>query len=130
MAPEVPESFTLDAFSRAMVAAFREAMEPAPLPKPELVTVGETSDPKLDQLVFCPNCLGERGSRWQDHTIYFWAYDPAHPDKPKRMSVTHEHPEAKKTISYDARAVREGLDKGTHGKQCIACGSRLQVLAA
>lgn len=120
-----PDQFNL--FLRMQVAAFREVMEPAPLPRPELVTVGETSDPKLDGLVLCPACLGDRGSRWNAHSIYFWGHDPEHPDRLKRHSVRVHHPEVRKTISYDAQAVRAGLENGLHGKQCIACGAKMQA---
>jgi hypothetical protein len=122
--------FTLQELADTLVTSFREVMEPAALPRPELVTVGETADPKLDILIFCPDCRNERGLRWNSHGVYFWGYDPENPDRPKRNSIRINHPEVRKTISYDAQAVREGLKKGTHGKQCLHCGARMSPLAA
>jgi hypothetical protein len=133
MPPDATVNLTpaqFDSFARVLIAAFREVMEPAAAPRPDLVTVGETSDHKLDVRVFCPTCLGERGSRWPSHGIYWWGYDAEKPDRPKRHTVRVQHPDALKTISYDAQAVREGLESGTHGKQCIHCGVKLAVMAA
>lgn len=121
-----PEQFA--EFSKVLVTAFREVMEPAALPRPELVTVGETSDEKLDIRVFCPNCLRERGSQWNSHSNYFWGFDPEKPDRPKRHTAKVFHPEVPKTMSYDAQAARAGLEAGTHGKQCLQCGAKLTVL--
>lgn len=115
---------------RELVTAFREVMEPSSVPRPELVTVGETSDPKLDSKVYCPQCLGDRGSRWNSHGLYWWGYDPEKPDRPKRHSVRVIHPDVRKTMTYDAQAVRAGLETGTHGKQCLQCGTKLATLVA
>lgn len=113
-----------------LITAFREVMEPAAIPRPDLVTVGETSDPKLDTVVYCPQCLGDRGGRWNPHSIFWWGYDPEKPDRPKRHSVRILHPDVRKTLTYDAHAVKVGLEKGTHGKQCLQCGAKLSALAA
>jgi hypothetical protein len=102
-------------------------MEPSAAPRPELVTVGETSDPKLDAKVFCAQCLGERGSGWNPHSVYWWGFDPERPDRPKRNTVRVQHPDVTKTMSYDAQGVRVGLSAGTHGKQCMQCGKRITV---
>lgn len=113
-----------------LITAFREVMEPASVPRPELVTVGETSDPKLDVKVYCPQCLGDRGGRWNSHGLYWWGYDPEKPERPKRHSMRVIHPDVRKTMTYDAQAVKTGLEKGTHGKQCIQCGTKLATLAS
>lgn len=110
-----------------LVKAFREVMEPASPPRPELVTVGETSDPKLDVKVFCGQCLGERGSGWPSHSQYWWSFDPERPSLPKRNTLRIIHPDTPKLMSYDAAAVKHGLETGTHGKQCLQCGKRLAV---
>lgn len=117
-------------FSKVLVSAFREVMEPAAMPRPELVTVGETSDVKLDAKLYCAACLGERGPRWNSHGVYFWGFDPDRPEVPKRNVMKVMHPDVRKTISYDAQVARAGLASGTHGKQCLQCGTKLPVLAA
>lgn len=117
-------------WSKVLVTAFREVMEPASMPRPELVTVGETSDPKLDQRLYCHNCLGERGPRWNSHGVFYWGFDPDRPDVPKRHVAKVSHPEVLKTMSYDATVAKAGLEAGTHGKQCLQCGNKLAVLAA
>jgi hypothetical protein len=115
-------------FSRVLVHSFRQVMEPAAAPSPELVTVGETSEHKLDVQVLCSDCLRERGSSWMAHSVYHWGFDPEKPDRPKRHTVRVFHPEAPKIISYDAQAVKAGLEAGTHGKQCLQCGKKLAIL--
>lgn len=123
-----PEQFSQ--FAKVLVSAFREVMEPAAMPRPELVTVGETSDPKFDKLLFCPACLGERGPRWNSHSVYYWGANPERPEMPKRHSMRVVHPDVVKTMSYDAQSARAGLKAGTHGKQCLQCGAKLSVMAA
>lgn len=91
----------------------------------ELVTVGETSDPKLDRRVFCRDCLDVRypaektepptgGSAWGSHYTSTGG---------ARQKV--EHPRKPKILTYDKRIVVAGLAAGTHGKQCLQCGSVL-----
>jgi hypothetical protein len=133
--PVEPTAFTFtpaqfSQFLEMQVKAFREVMEPTAMPRPELVTIGETSDVKLDRRLFCGYCLGDRGPRWNPHAIYYWGYDPEKADVPKRNTVRVLHPEVPKTISYDANMAKAGLEAGTHGKQCLQCGAKLNVIAA
>lgn len=123
------ETFTAHDLAQALVKSFREVMEPAVGPRPELVTVGETSDPQLDVVAFCADCLGERGPRWNSHSVYWWGYDPERPDRPKRHSIKITHPDVRKALSYDQAAIKAGLDNGTHGKQCIQCGAKMRIAA-
>lgn len=120
----------VEALTQAILDALRGAAQPEAPPAPDLVTIGETSDPKLDRLIFCPDCLGKDGPAWGDHEMYWLAADPERPGRIKRMSYKVAHPQVPKTISYDARSVKEGLDAGTHGKQCLQCGAKLHSAAA
>lgn len=113
--------------TQALLDALRGAMQPPIAEKVEVVTVGQTSEAKLDRLIFCPDCLGRDGPAWGTHMIYWLAADPTRPGQVKRVEVPHAHPQVKKTLSYDAISVREGLKEGTHGKQCIQCGAKLGV---
>ena len=118
-----------------LVLALRQAIEPEPSPPAEIVTVGETSDSKLDQLIYCHDCLppelggSKDGSPWMGWMAYWWAADETRPGQLKRVENPFNHPNKRKKLSYDARAVREGLEKGTHGKQCLQCGNKLKVTA-
>lgn len=110
---------------QALAEALRLATQPALPQKLEVVTVGETSDPALDRLVYCPDCLGREGPAWGSHKNFWLTADPTRPGQVMRVETLHAHPRVRKTLSYDAISVREGLDKGTHGKQCIQCGTRM-----
>src|SRR5215472_12901516 len=125
---ETKEASQVESFIQQIAQALRLASEPATPPPSEIVTVGESSDPKLDRLVYCSDCLDSKdGSPWPPHKLYFWVNDEARPGRLKRIENLHAHPAVRKTLSYDARAAREGIEKGTHGKQCIQCGHPLRV---
>src|SRR5258708_1220533 len=89
-----------------LVNALPRATEPDPQPIPEVVTVGETSDIKVDRKIYCPDCLGKDGPTWGTHEVYWITGDPERPGRLKRQSVKVAHPPVLKTLSYDARAVR------------------------
>lgn len=129
-AAKAAEVNSIEALTAALLAALRGAAQPDVPPTLEIVTVGETSDPKLDRLIFCPDCLGRDGPSWGDHEMYWLAADPERPGRIKRMSYKVAHPQVPKTISYDQRTVKDGLDAGTHGAQCLQCGAKLHKAVA
>lgn len=120
---------TVESLSQALLEALRNASQPEPPPAVDIVTIGQTSDPNMDRLVFCPDCLGRDGPSWGSHEVFWLANDPERPGRIKRVSYKVAHPQVPKTISYDANTVRKGLDAGTHGKQCLQCGAVLHRAA-
>lgn len=118
---------TVQDLTEALLGALRLANQADPPPTLDIVTIGQTSDRKLDRLVFCPDCLGRDGPAWGSHEVYFMAADEARPGQVKRVAILHPHPQVRKTISYDQSVVKAGLDDGTYGKQCLQCGHALQV---
>ena len=128
--PTPGESDDLAAAIRQLstVMAARE-IQPPEFSGTELVTVGATSEADLDRKIYCRDCLDVRysagpteppqgGSAWGSHTTSVSGH-----------KVKVEHPRKPKLLSYDRKAVLEGLKKGTHGKQCIQCGSSMHPLA-
>jgi hypothetical protein len=108
-----------------LVGALREAIDPAQPDRIEVATVDYDNLTALDRAVFCVNCLSKDGSSWMGWKKFWHAADQERPGRIKRIEEAHNHPEVRKTLSYDAKGVREGLDKGTYGKQCIQCGIAL-----
>ena len=120
----------MQAFAVTLVQAIRDAVQPEPPPKIEVVTVGTpTGDPKLERLMFCPDCLDRRtGPAWGTHNNVRVIEDPERPGQPKLIPMPHPHPHVPKTISYDVAAVRERMEKRPESfKQCMQCGARLAL---
>lgn len=135
MAPTAPTAsargaattFTLEDLARVLMGA----INPEPPPPAEVVTVGETSDIKLDRLLYCPDCLDPRmGPSWGTHYTHRIIEDPEKPGQPKRIATPWAHPRSTKILSYDQRAARDGLESGKLGKQCLQCGAKLHGVAA
>src|SRR6202011_4005769 len=106
--PDVYDDLASAIRQLATVMAARE-IQPPEFSGSELVTVGATSESDLDRKVYCRDCLDVRysngpyeppqgGSSWGPHT-----------SSQSGVKVRIEHPRKPKLLSYDRKAVIEGL---------------------
>ena len=122
------QGFDMQQFAAMLVQAIRDAVQPEPPPKIEVVTVGTpSSDKKLERLIFCPDCLDTRtGPKWGTHNNVRVIEDPERPGAPKLIPNPHVNPHVPKAISYDIAAVTRRLEEEPGSiKQCLQCGAKL-----
>lgn len=120
--------FDMQEFAAMLVQAIRDAVQPEPPPKIEVVTVGTpNSDRKVERLIFCVDCLDRRtGPKWGTHNNVRIIDDPEHPGSPKAIPMPHVNPHVPKAISYDLQAVIKRLETEPESiKQCLQCGAKL-----